>query len=68
MRLRGNEIAACVLIALGVGGVVTVSLLGGNLQDTMAAFVTTAMPVPASSPSPTPQPTPAPTPVPTPTV
>lgn len=68
MRLRGNEIAACVLIALGVGGVVTVSLLGGNLQDTMAAFVTTAMPVPASPPSPTPQPTPAPTPVPTPTV
>lgn len=68
MRLRGNEIAACVLIALGVGGVVTASLLGGNLQDTMAAFVTTAIPQPTSTPAPTPQPTPEPRPVPTPTV
>lgn len=69
MRLRGNEIAACIVIAAGVSGVLAASLLGGgNLQDTMAAFVTTAMPQPVSTPAPTPLPTPEPTPVPTPTV
>lgn len=66
MRLRGNEIAACVVIALGVGGV----LLGSAFQEPLQTRVTAAAAAVLPTPTPvlTPEPTPAPTPEPTPTV
>lgn len=68
MRLRGNEIAACIVIAAGVGGVLLGSLFQEPLQTSVTAFATTVLPVPTATPAPTPLPTPAPTPEPTPTV
>ena len=68
MRMNGNDLAACAVIALGVGGVVVGSLLGVGNQ---------AVPLPAINPQPVvvdmpaePEPTatPEPTPEPTPTV
>lgn len=66
MRLRGNEIAACVVIALGVGGVLLGSAFQEPLQAQVAAAAAAVLPTP--TPEPTPAPTPAPTPEPTPTV
>ena len=38
MRMNGNDLAACAVIALGVGGVVVSSLLGvGNQAVTLPA-------------------------------
>ncbi len=53
MRLRANEIAACLCIAVGVGGVLIGSLAGGGLPF--------SQPVPTPSPAPTAAPTPEPT-------
>ena len=65
MRLRGNEIAACAVIALGVGGV----LAGSFLWDNGALAVPAAVqPTPAATAEPTPLPTPEPTPEPQPVV
>lgn len=68
MRLRKNEIAACVVIAVGVGGVLLGSLFQESLGNSVTAFAATVLPVPTATPAPTPVPTPAPTPEPTPTV
>ncbi|WP_300282119.1 CapA family protein [uncultured Subdoligranulum sp.] len=66
MRLRGNEIAACVVIALGVSGVLLGSVFQEPLQAQATAVAAAVLPTP--TPVPTPAPTPAPTPEPTPTV
>lgn len=66
MRLRGNEIAACVVIALGVSGVLLGSVFQEPLQTQATAVAAAVLPTP--TPVPTPAPTPAPTPEPTPTV
>ena len=58
MRLRGNEIAACVLIALGVGGVLTGAFMS---EQQLGPWAPT--PTPAATPAPTPSPTPEPTPL-----
>ena len=58
MRLRGNEIAACVLIALGVGGVLTGAFMSERQLGPWAPT-----PTPAATPAPTPSPTPEPTPL-----
>ena len=58
MRLRGNEIAACVLIALGVGGVLTGAFMNERQLGPWAPT-----PTPAATPAPTPSPTPEPTPL-----
>lgn len=64
MRLRGNEIAACVLIALGVGGVLAGSLLGGgSLEGNLKSLAATPTPAPTATPAPTPEPTPEPEPI-----
>lgn len=66
MRLRGNEIAACVVIALGVSGVLLGSVFQEPLQAQATAVAAAVLPTP--TPVPTPSPTPVPTPEPTPTV
>ena len=58
MRLRGNEIAACVLIALGVGGVLTGAFMSERQLGPWAPT-----PTPVATPAPTPSPTPEPTPL-----
>ena len=66
MRMNGNDLAACAVIALGVGGVVVGSLLGvGNQAVTLPAInpqpVVVDMPAepePTATPGPTPEPTP----------
>ena len=66
MRMNGNDLAACAVIALGVGGVVVGSLLGvGNQAVTLPAVnpqpVVVDMPAepePTATPGPTPEPTP----------
>ena len=58
MRLRGNEIAACVLIALGVGGVLTGAFMS---EQQLGPWAPT--PTPVATPAPTPSPTPEPTPL-----
>ena len=66
MRMNGNDLAACAVIALGVGGVVVGSLLGvGNQAVTLPAVnpqpVVVDMPTepePTATPEPTPEPTP----------
>lgn len=63
MRLRGNEIAACVCIAAGVGGVLLASLLGDGLLP-QGAVEPTLAPTPAATAEPTPEPTPTPEPQP----
>lgn len=68
MRLRNNEIAACVVIAVGVGGVLIGSLFQDPLMHQASVLASTLLPVPTATPIPTPLPTPAPTPEPTPTV
>lgn len=68
MRLRNNEIAACVVIAVGVGGVLIGSLFQDPLMHQASVLASTLLPVPTATPMPTPLPTPAPTPEPTPTV
>lgn len=68
MRLRNNEIAACVVIAVGVGGVLIGSLFQDPLMHQASVLASTLLPVPTATPMPTPPPTPAPTPEPTPTV
>ena len=68
MRLRNNEIAACVVIAVGVGGVLIGSLFQDPLMHQASVQASTLLPVPTATPMPTPLPTPAPTPEPTPTV
>lgn len=68
MRLRGNEIAACVVIAVGVGGVLLGSLFSDSLQASVQTFASTVAPLPTATPEPTPVPTPEPTPQPTPVV
>lgn len=68
MRLRNNEIAACVVITLGVVGVLAGSFFSEQLTGQVAAFAQTVLPAPTATPSPTPAPTPVPTPEPTPTV
>lgn len=68
MRLRKNEIAACIVIAVGVGGVLLGSLFQDSLQASVAAATAAVSPVPTATPAPTPAPTPVPTPEPTPTV
>ena len=60
MRLRGNEIAACVLIALGVGGVLTGAFMS-ELQ--LGPWAPAPTPTPVATPAPTPSPTPEPTPL-----
>ena len=65
--MRGNDIAACTVIALGVGGVLLSALLGiGNEPVTLPAV--NPQPVVVETPLPEPTATPAPTPAPTPTV
>lgn len=66
MRMNGNDLAACAVIALGVGGVVVGSLLGvGNQAVTLPAVnpqpVVVDMPADRNQPA-TPEPTPEPTP------
>ena len=66
MRMNGNDLAACAVIALGVGGVVVGSLLGvGNQAVTLPAVnpqpVVVDMPAEPESTA-TPEPTPEPTP------
>lgn len=68
MRLRNNEIAACVVIAVGVGGVLIGSLFQDPLMHQASVLASTLLPVPTATPMPTPLPTPAPTPEPTPAV
>lgn len=68
MRLRNNEIAACVVIAVGVGGVLIGSLFQDPLMHQASVLASTLLPVPTATPMPTPLPTPTPTPEPTPTV
>lgn len=68
MRLRNNEIAACVVIAVGVGGVLIGSLFQDPLMHQASVLASTLLPVPTATPMPTPLPTPASTPEPTPTV
>lgn len=68
MRLRNNEIAACVVIAVGVGGVLIGSLFQDPLMHQASVLASTLLPVPTATPMPTPLPTPALTPEPTPTV
>lgn len=68
MRLRNNEIAACVVIAVGVGGVLIGSLFQDPLMHQASVLASTLLPVPTATPMPTPLSTPAPTPEPTPTV
>lgn len=68
MRLRNNEIAACVVIAVGVGGVLSGSLFQDPLMHQASVLASTLLPVPTATPMPTPLSTPAPTPEPTPTV
>lgn len=68
MRLRNNEIAACVVIAVGVGGVLIGSLFQDPLMHQASVLASPLLPVPTTTPIPTPLPTPAPTPEPTPTV
>ena len=58
MRLKGNEIAACVLIALGVGGVLTGAFMNERQLGPWAPT-----PTPVATPAPTPSPTPEPTPL-----
>ena len=63
MRLKSNEIAACLVIALGVGGVLT----GALLQEISGKAPQAATPESAAvaayvEPTPTPEPTPEPTP------
>lgn len=62
MRMRGNDIAACLVIALGVGGVLAGSLLGGPSFTTLPAVdpppVSVDVPMPTAEPEPTPEPTP----------
>ena len=63
MRLKSNEIAACLVIALGVGGVLT----GTLLQEISGKAPQSATPESAAvaayvEPTPTPEPTPEPTP------
>lgn len=62
MRMRGNDIAACLVIALGVGGVLAGSLLGGPSFTTLPAVdpppVSVDVPTPTAEPEPTPEPTP----------
>ena len=66
MRMNGNDLAACAVIALGVGGVVVSSLLGvGNQAVTLpavnpqpAVVDMPAEPEPTATPEPTPEPTP----------
>ena len=60
MRLRGNEIAACVLIALGVGGVLTGAFMS---ERQLGPWTPTPTPTPVATPAPTPSPTPEPTPL-----
>lgn len=63
MRMNGNDLAACAVIALGVGGVVVGSLLGvGNQAVTLPAVnpqpVVVDMPAepePTATPEPTPR-------------
>ncbi|MFR1266927.1 MAG: hypothetical protein ACLSCW_05845 [Gemmiger formicilis] len=62
MRMNGNDLAACAVIALGVGGVVVSSLLGvGNQAVTLpavnpqpAVVDMPAEPEPTATPEPTP--------------
>lgn len=68
MRLRKNEIAACVVIAIGVGGVLLGSLFQDSLMNQATVLASALLPMPTATPAPTPLPTPAPTPEPTPTV
>lgn len=66
MRLKGNEIAATIVIALGVGGVLAGSLLGkGSLEANLTGLMAapTATPAPVQTPAPAPEPTPEPEPV-----
>ena len=63
MRLKSNEIAACLVIALGVGGVLT----GALLQEISGKAPQSATPESAAvaayvEPTPTLEPTPEPTP------
>ena len=62
MRMRGNDIAACLVIALGVGGVLAGSLLGGPSFTTLPAVdpqpASVDVPMPTAEPEPTPEPTP----------
>ena len=60
MRLRENEIAACVLIALGVGGVLTGAFMS---ERQLGPWTPTPTPTPVAPPAPTPSPTPEPTPL-----
>ncbi len=60
MRLRENEIAACVLIALGVGGVLTGAFMS---ERQLGPWTPTPTPTPVATPAPTPSPTPEPTPL-----
>ena len=60
MRLRGNEIAACVLIALGVGGVLTGAFMS---ERQLGPWAPTPTPTPVATQVPTPSPTPEPTPL-----
>ena len=60
MRLRGNEIAACVLIALGVGGVLTGAFIS---ERQLGPWAPAPTPTPVATPAPTPSPTPEPTPL-----
>ena len=54
MRMRGNDIAACLVIALGVGGVLAGSLLGGPSFTTLPAVdpqpVSVDVPMPTAEP------------------
>ena len=60
--MKGNDIAACLVIALGVGGVLAGSLLGvGNQEQALPAAE--PQPVAAVEPAATPEPTPEPQPV-----
>ena len=63
MRMKGNEIAACLVIALGVGGVLAGSLLGPDLTGKPAAQAAAVVETQPAAPESTPEPTPEPQPV-----
>lgn len=66
--MRKNEIAACLVIAAGVAGVLVGSFFTDSIQAYTSTFASAIVPSATPAPLPEPQPTPDPTPEPTPTI
>ncbi len=65
--MKGNDLAACLVIALGVGGTIIGSLLA-PVNEPVTLPAVNPQPVMMETPAPEPTTTPKPTPEPTPTV